>query len=286
MKRCISLLCATAITAALALPATAQDEDAAPLTADSVMAVVNGTEITLGHMLIARATLPQQFQQLPDEVLFPGILDQLVQQTILAQSFDGTLPSRVQKQLENETRSLTAGEVMEDVLQAAVTEEAVQAIYDADYATAEPEEEYNASHILVETEADALAVKAELDGGAEFAQVAMEKSTGPSGPGGGSLGWFGTGAMVPDFEAAVIALEVGEVSGPVQTQFGWHVITLNEVREKAPPTVDEVRDEIEGQIRNAAVEAHIAQLTEGADIDRSGSEGIDAAAIGQIELIE
>lgn len=286
MKKRLSLPAIAAVCALLAMPLSAQDGGTSGVDADTVVATVNGTEITIGHMLIARATLPQQFQQLPDEVLFPGILDQLVQQTVLQQSFDGELARRVQIQIENETRSLVAGEVIEGILQAALTDEAIQEIYNRDYADAAPGEEYNASHILLETEEAALAVKAEVDGGADFAAVAREKSTGPSGPGGGSLGWFGTGAMVPDFEAAVIALEVGEVSDPVQTQFGWHVIKLNEVRAKAAPTVEDVREEIEARIRNEAVEAQIAALTEAASIDRSGSEGIPASIISQFDLIE
>lgn len=287
MTKRLSLPTIAAVCALLAMPLSAQDGGTETgVDASTVVATVNGTEITIGHMLIARATLPQQFQQLPDEVLFPGILDQLVQQTVLQQSFDGDLPGRVQVQIENETRSLVAGEVIEGILQAALTDEAIQEIYNRDYADAAPGEEYNAAHILVETEEAALAVKAEVDGGADFAAVAREKSTGPSGPGGGSLGWFGTGAMVPDFEAAVIALEVGEVSAPVQTQFGWHVIKLNEVRAKAAPTIADVREEIEARIRNEAVDAQIAALTEAASIDRSGSEGIDASIISQFDLIE
>jgi len=287
MTKRLSLPAAALCGVLMAFPAFAQDTTtAATPDVNTVVATVNGTDITIGNMLIARATLPQQFQQLPNEVLFPGILDQLVQQTILQQSFDGELPNRVKIQIENETRSLVAGEVIEGVLAGALTDEAIQAIYNTDYANVDPGEEYNASHILLETEEAALAVIEEINGGADFAAVAREKSTGPSGPGGGSLGWFGTGAMVPDFEAAVIALKPGEVSAPVQTQFGWHVIKLNEVRAKAAPTLDDVRQEIEARIRNEAVEAHIAALTEAAQIDRSGAEGIDPAIISQFDLIE
>ncbi|MEL7097652.1 MAG: peptidylprolyl isomerase [Pseudomonadota bacterium] len=283
MTKRLSLTAAMLFSVALAMPAFAQET--AP-DAGTVVATVNGTDITIGHMLIARATLPQQFQQLPDEVLFPGILDQLVQQTILQQSFDGELKTRIKIQLENERRSLVAGEVIEGILAGALTDEAIQEVYNAEYANVDPGEEYNASHILLETEEAALAVKEEIDGGADFAAVAREKSTGPSGPGGGSLGWFGTGAMVPDFEAAVIALKPGEVSAPVQTQFGWHVIKLNEVRAKSAPTLDDVRQEIEAKLRNEAVDARIAELTAAAEIDRSGSEGIDASIISQFDLVE
>ena len=94
--------------------------------------------------------------------------------------------------------------------------------------------EYNASHILVATEGEAIQLKIEIDDGADFSQSARDNSTGPSGPSGGELGWFGPGVMVPPFEKAVFALEVGEVSNPVQTLFGWHLIKLNQVR---PPVI-------------------------------------------------
>ena len=278
MKHLLSLP-ALGLAVALALPAAAQD-------ADQVVATVNGTDITVGHMIVARATLPQQFQELPDEVLFNGILEQLVQQTLLAQSFDSELPKRAKLSLENETRSLTAGEALEQLFAVTLTDTALQEAYEARFENAEAAEEYNASHILVETEEAAQAIKEEIEGGAEFAAVAREKSTGPSGPNGGQLGWFGTGAMVPSFEAAVIALEVGEVSDPVQTQFGWHVIILNETRVQERPTLDAIRSELEEGLRTSALEARIEELTAGAEIDQSGAEGVDPAVLKDLTLVD
>lgn len=278
LKRAISLS-AFALCAAMAMPASAQD-------VDTVVATVNGTEITIGHMMVARATLPQQFKELPDDVLFDGILTQLIQQTLLAQSFEGELPKRATLSLENETRSLTAGEAIERELESALTPVAIQTAYEARFEGQEAGEEYNASHILVETEEAALAVIAEIKEGAEFALVARQKSTGPSGPNGGSLGWFGPGMMVPSFEAAVVALEEGEVSDPVQTQFGWHVITLNEVRATELPDLESIRPELEEELRGAAVEARIEVLREAADVDQSGAEGVDPAIIKDLSLLE
>lgn len=277
-----TFLASLALSACLALPAAAQDEAGL----DTVVATVNGTEITVGHMIVARATLPEQYQQLPDEILFKGILDQLVQQTALADTYQGDLPARVRLSMENENRSLVAGEVIEGVMAGPVDEDAVKAAYDEQYASAEQGDEYNASHILVETEDEALAIKAELDGGADFAELAREKSTGPSGPGGGSLGWFGKGMMVPSFEAAVIAMEAGAVSEPVETQFGWHVIMLNEIRKTKAPALDTVRDELELQIRQTRVQTTIDSITEAADVDRSAAEGIDPAILKNIEWLE
>ena len=279
MKKRFFSLPALGLFAAMAMPAAAQD-------ADTVVATVNGTDITVGHMIVARASLPQQFQQLPDEVLFTGILDQLINQTLLAQAFDGELPKRTGLQLENETRSLTAGEELEALFEEKLTDEAIQAAYKDKYEGVTPQEEYNASHILVETEEEAKAIKEELDAGADFAATAREKSTGPSGPNGGQLGWFGAGAMVPTFEAAVIALEVGEVSEPVQTDFGWHVIILNETRTPDAPTLDEVRDELLQDVRDKVVEEYVASLTDAAQIERTGATDVDPSVLSDLSLVD
>ena len=177
------------------------------VSADTVVATVNGTDITLGHMIVLRSRLPAQYQQLPAETLFDGILDQLVQQTLLGQTLD-TLSKGSLMTIENEERALKASEVIAEISAEAVTDEALQAAYDARFVGVEPGQEYNASHILVETEEEAMALIEELNGGADFATLAQEKSTGPSGPNGGQLGWFGTGAMVKPFEDAVVSMEV------------------------------------------------------------------------------
>ncbi len=281
MQKPLTFLSSLALAAAVALPVAAQDEPGV----DTVVATVNDTEITLGHMLVARATLPQQYQQLPDDVLFKGILDQLVQQTALADSFTGELPPRVTLSIENETRSLTAGEAIEGVMAEDVSDEELQAAYDAQYKDAEPEQEFNASHILVETKEEADAIKSELDGGADFAEVAKEKSTGPSGPGGGSLGWFGPGMMVPAFEEAVAGMEAGSVSDPVETQFGWHVIKLNETRTAEAPALEDVREELETQVRQTKVQTAIEIITEAAEVDRSAAEGIDPTVLKNTEWL-
>ncbi|MEL7090871.1 MAG: peptidylprolyl isomerase [Pseudomonadota bacterium] len=278
MKRLFSLS-ALALSAALAVPAAAQD-------ASTVVASVNGVDITVGHMIVARETLPQRFKNLPDEVLFSGILDQLIQQELLAQSFEGELPARARLLLENETRSQTAGEEVEKLLATALTPEALQAAYDAQYADASPSEEFNASHILVETEEEATAIKAELDDGADFAATAREKSTGPSGPNGGSLGWFGQGAMVAPFEAAVMSLAKGEVSEPVQTQFGWHVIILNDTRTADLPTLEEVQGELENAIRNETLDARVAALRNAGTVDESGAQAVDPAILKDLSLVD
>ena len=278
MKRLFSLS-ALALSATLAMPAAAQD-------AGTVVASVNGVDITVGHMIVARETLPERFKNLPDEVLFTGILDQLIQQELLAQSFEGELPARARLLLENETRSQPAGEEIEKMLASALTPETLQAAYDAQYGNAAPSEEFNASHILVETEDEATAIKAELDNGADFVATAREMSTGPSGPNGGALGWFGQGAMVAPFEAAVMSLAKGEISDPVQTQFGWHVIILNDTRTADLPTLEEVRGELENAIRNETLDARVAELRNAGTVDESGAQAVNPAILKDLSLVD
>ncbi len=112
----------------------------------------------------------------------------------------------------------------------------------------------------------------------------MEHSTGPSGPNGGVLGWFGKGTMVPEFQNAVEEMETGEVAGPIETQFGWHVIKLNETRDKEPPSLDQVRAEIVGQLNQEAIEALLAQLHADADVELM-TGGIPADAFRGEDLL-
>jgi len=283
MTQRLTRAAAIALTLAVSSPVLAENHSEA--SADTVVATVDGTNITLGHMILVRQSLPQQYSQLPDEVLFEGILEQLIQQTALKDSVEA--PSRrVELALENESRSLMAAEAVAGVLAGAVTDEAIEAAYQETYGNAEPDMEYKAAHILVETEEEAQAVVEELEGGADFAAVAKEKSTGPSGPNGGDLGWFSKGMMVAPFEEAVVGMEAGALSAPVQTQFGWHVIKLEETRVKEAPSLDEVRDELRTKVEQDAVTAHIDALVENANVDKSGVEGVDPAMLSNTDLLE
>ncbi|MBO6866646.1 MAG: peptidylprolyl isomerase [Thalassococcus sp.] len=268
----------------LALPVAAHAQD--EVTADTVVATVNGVEIKLGHMLMVRAGLPEQYQQMPDTVLWDGILDQLIQQEVLAQQPEAVETNRVKLALENERRALVASERLAVVSQDLVTDEAIEAKYAELFGSVEPKLEYNANHILVETEEEAAALVAELEGGADFEALAKEKSTGPSGPSGGALGWFGEGQMVAPFEQAVMELEVGAVSAPVQTQFGWHVIKLNETREQGAPALEEVREQIAGQIEQEGVQAMIKEYVDAADVTKTDTNDVDTSVLSNLELLE
>jgi len=265
----------------LAIPALAQDGP----DANTVVATVNGADITLGQMIIARSQLPPQYQQLEDQVIFDGVLEQLVQQEVLAGTVE-EVPQRVTIALENERRLLLAGEVVQEITIEAVTDEAVQEAYDAAFGSEEPATEYNASHILVETEEEAQAVQARLEDGEDFAEVAQEVSTDVgSGANGGDLGWFGAGMMVAPFEAAVMEMEIGEVSDLVETQFGYHVIMLNDTREQEPPALEDVRAEIEGTLRDGAIQSALDEMTEAAEIDMPEEGEIDPALLIELGLL-
>ncbi|MEM8633088.1 MAG: peptidylprolyl isomerase [Pseudomonadota bacterium] len=282
MRKALNLLPALAVALLPFGPLQAQDT-ARP---DTVVAVVNGEEITLGHMMILYANLPAQYQQIPVTQLFDGILEQLIQQEALKQNFDGTLPNSVMLSLANEERALTAATEIRALLEAGTTEDAIQSTYDAKYAEGTGAREWNASHILVESEAEAQAIVEELNGGADFAEVAKTSSTGPSGPGGGGLGWFTAGQMVPEFETAVAAMDAEEISAPVQTQFGWHVIRLNETRLAETPALDQVRAEIVAELEAQIIEDHVTAVTGSAQIERPNLTDVDPAILQQTDLLD
>ncbi len=259
---------------------------AGEVSADTVVATVNGTEITLGQMIATAETLPDQYKNLPDDVLYDGILEQLIQQTALSESLEGTPPKRVELSVENDRRALRAGVVIDKIAAAAASDQAIQAAYDAKYAKAAPGKEYNASHILVKTEAEAKAIRKELENGADFAALAKQKSTGPSAANGGSLGWFSAGMMVKPFEDAVIGMKPGDISEPVETQFGWHIIKLNETRVKDAPKLADVRAELVQQIRKDAVAKAVAAVTDAATITRAEKGAIPAAKLRDGSLID
>ena len=136
----------------------------------------------------------------------------------------------------------------------------MQALYDEQIQSA-PGQEFKARHILLETQGEAIDVIAQLEGGADFAELAKEKSTGPSGPSGGDLGWFPPDRMVAEFSQAVQELKDGEFSKvPVQTQFGWHVILREESRESVPPPFDSVRDVLKQQVEGQKLQDFIEGL--------------------------
>lgn len=279
MAKTMRFVAGAVLSLGLALPAMAED-----VSADTIVAVVNGTNITLGNMIVARESLPAQYQALPPETLFKGILDQLIQQTALQQSVTD-VTKRDTLQMENDRRAYLSNVALEPAVTAAVTEEALKTAYDARYAGATPGTEYHAAHILVESEEKANALKAELDGGAVFADLAKANSidTG-SGASGGDLGWFGLGTMVKPFEDAVVSAPVGSVVGPIKSDFGYHLILVSETRAAANPSLEDVRAELTQELQQKAVEAKVKEVSDAAVIEKPG-EGLDPALLNDSTLL-
>jgi len=280
MLKHVTFLGATAVVAVLSTGALAQD-----VTADTVVATVGDTEITMGEVIIARTNLPPQYSQFPAEVLFDGLVEQLIQQQLLADAA-GEASARTIYTLANERRALMAAEVITSIAETSVTEADVQAAYDARFQDAEEIPEFNAAHLLVETEEEAAAAKARIDDGAAFADVARDVSTGPTGPNGGNLGWFGNGAMVPEFEQAVTALEIGGITEPFETQFGWHVATLLETRVQPRPALDDLRPQIAADLQEQAVTARIDALAAAADVTKPEPGQFDPSLIDATALLD
>jgi peptidyl-prolyl cis-trans isomerase C len=258
---------------------------AAEPTADTVVATVDGKAITLGHMIAMREALPAQYLQLDDQTLFNGILDQIIQQQTLAEASESHIRARDTLMMDNQRRSYLAGVSLDAAAAAAVTDDELQTLYKEKYSENDLGTEYHASHILVETEEEAKAIKAEINGGADFAALAKEKSTGPSGPNGGDLGWFGLGMMVKPFEDAVVAMVPGQISDPVETQFGWHIIDLIETRSAKAPAFEDAREELAGELRQSAVEQLVKDLTAAAVVVKT-IDGIDPAILKDATLID
>jgi peptidyl-prolyl cis-trans isomerase C len=170
---------------------------------------------------------------------------------------------RLAAQIELQKHGALAQAVAQDYLaNVTVTEEEILAEYSEQIKLAPPQQ-FKARHILVTTQSEALDLVKQLDGGANFEELAKEKSTGPSGPNGGDLGWFAPDQMVAEFSNAVALLEDGNyTSTPVQTQFGWHVILREDSRENQPPTFESVRDVINQQVQQKKFQAHLVELRE------------------------
>ncbi|GGF55762.1 peptidylprolyl isomerase [Paracoccus acridae] len=268
-----------ALLAAAPLAVLAQDKGA-----DTVVATVNGTPITLGEMIVMKQAAAQdpQMAEMGDGALYEIMLDQLIQQTAVADA--GQENAGVRAQLEIQRRNTLAAAAITEVTKNQPTDEEIQAAYDNLFAAEEPATEYSAAHILVDTEEKAREIKAQLDGGADFGTLAEQSSTGPSGPNKGDLGWFSADQMVKPFADAVSAMEKGQISDPVQTEFGWHVIKLNDTRLREAPALDEVRDQISQMVLRDKVQAEIERLTSEATVEKV--EGIDPALMNKTELLE
>jgi peptidyl-prolyl cis-trans isomerase C len=246
--------------------------------ADPVLARVNGAEIRQSDLEAELQRLPPELRAVPLQVIQPLLLDQLITQKALVAAAraaglerDAEVAARLRR-AEEET--LQQALLMREV-QPLLTEQALRARYDREAATRPQEEEIRASHILLRTEAEARTALAEVRRpGADFAEVARRRSTDPGGRQGGDLGFFKRGDMIAEFEQAAFALQPGQISAnPVRTQFGWHIIRLEERRRVPAISFEDSREQLRQAAFEEGVNAAVERIRAAARIERLDGGG-------------
>lgn len=261
-----------------ASPALAAD---APAGDDPVVARVNGDEIHRSDVLHTILSLPPQVRQMPTEMVFPAVLDQMVNGKLVAAA---AAAQKLQDDPEYKDKLKRAEErVMQEIyltraVKARTTDAVLQERYKKYLAENPPQEEVRASHILVATEAEAKALIDQLKGGADFAKLAKEKSTDAAAAAqGGDLGYFTKEAMVGPFSDAAFKGTPGKViETPVHTQFGWHVIRVDDRRKGTAPTLDDVKGELENEMSQEIVASVVADLRSKAKVEEFRQDGSPA----------
>jgi peptidyl-prolyl cis-trans isomerase C len=233
---------------------------ATPTPTDPVVGKVDGQEIHLSDLTEAVKSLPEQYRSMPAPVLYPLMLDQLIDRKALAtlarkQGLDKD--PAVQREVGRAEEAALQNAMLTRDIAPLVTDTAIRARYEKDLKNKPGEEEIHAAHILVPTEDEAKAVIAELDKGGDFAALAKAHSKDPGSANGGDLGWFKRDDMVSEFATAAFALKPGEYTKtPVKTRFGWHVIKLLDRRQAAPPTFEQAHDEL----RQAMIQENLSRI--------------------------
>ncbi len=266
LMRAVSLAVLMAATSVAGVMAQGQAIE----NADAVVAMVGDEPITEADLAFAAEDMAQDLAQMPPEerraFLVRILIDMKVMSGAAREAGMDQTEIFAQRQKYLEERALRRA-YFNEAIAGAVTEDAARAEYDAFVQQFEPQDEVRASHILVESEEEANQIKAELDGGADFAELAKEHSIDPGAANGGDLGFFGHGMMVKPFEDAAFALaNVGDVSAPVQSQFGWHIIKLEEKRQSAPPSFEQVAPQIQNQLLMRSFTEKVDELMAGVEI--------------------
>jgi peptidyl-prolyl cis-trans isomerase C len=275
-------LASAAVTGCLAMVLfashTVRAEDANP-----VLAKVNGAEIRQSDLALAEEELGPSLAQMDPATKKENVLSFLIDMKIVAKAAED-------KKVENDEdfkRRLAFARnrlLMDSLLategKAATTDDAMKKVYEDASKQITGEQEVHARHILVETEDEAKAVEEELKKGADFAELAKKKSKDPGASDGGDLGFFTKDQMVPEFSAVAFALEPGKISDPVKSQFGWHVIKVEEKRNRKAPDFDQVKGQIETYVTRKAQADYVAKLREGAKIERMDEADATAAKPG------
>ena len=262
---CALGLIAVALLLALPIgPARSQD--------DPVVAKVNGVEVRQSDLAMAEEDMGQQAQALTGDARRDYLVS-YVTDVILAAKAAETKKVQDQGEFKSRIAFIRNKLLMETLLQAegkaAVTDQAMKKVYDEAVTQMGSEQEVRARHILVPTEAEAKAILAEIKKGTDFAELAKQKSKDPGAAAeGGDLGYFAKEQMVPEFAEAAYKMEKGQLSEPVKTQFGWHIIKVEDKRTKPVPEFDKVKDQIETFVMRKAQSEFITKLRDGAKIER------------------
>jgi len=264
-------------------PAAKPAQAAQPAAKDPVVATVNGQHVRLSELEVAQQSLPPQYRNMPLQSVFPALLERIIDSKLVVQE------GKKNKANEDPAFKRRMAFVEEQVLQdfwiqreiaRQVTAEKLQQRYEERLKAMPAEEEVHARHILVANEDEAKALIAEIKKGAAFDKLAKEKSTDKaSGAEGGDLGWFKKSDMVKEFADAAFALKKGELTEtPVKTQFGYHVIQVEDRRKAPPPAFEELADQIREELAREIVTARLDQMRANAKIEKFNMDGSKADA--------
>jgi len=270
-------------TLALALlagsPVCAQD-------ANPVLAKVNGAEIRQSDVALAEEELGPSLAQMDPATKKDNVLAFLIDMKIVAKAAeDKKIADRddFKSRLAFARNRLLMDNLLSVEGKAATTDEAMKKVYEEASKQITGEQEVHARHILVETEAEAKQVEDELKKGADFAELAKKKSKDPGASDGGDLGFFTKEQMVPEFSAVAFALEPGKISDPVKSQFGWHVIKVEEKRARKAPDFDQVKSQIETYVTRKAQADYVAKLRESAKVERMDQAAAETPAKSDVK---
>ncbi len=254
---------------------------------DPVVARVNGHEEHLSDLENLAQNLPDQIRQMPPNMLYPILIDQIIDRDLLidlARKQKLDQDPEVKRAMEDAANMALQNALIDRAVAPAITEQALQAAYQKEYAGKPGELEVHARHILVPTEAEAEKIIKELQNGADFAELAKKESTDPAAANGGDLGWFKKSDMLPEFADAAFALKPGQfTTKPVHTRYGWHVIQVLETRTAPPPTFAEARDQLRQKAIQEAVQKELELAKQGAKIEKFNLDGSPIRATDKAE---
>jgi peptidyl-prolyl cis-trans isomerase C len=265
LARWLGALAVAALLFAPTVPLHAQDSD-------PVIARVNGVDVHESDLATAEdeigSNMPQMAPEQKRDYLITYLADVIVLSQAAEQQNLGN-DAAVKHQLAFDRNKVLMEALLQKAGRSAQTDDALHALYDQAVKQMKPEEEVHAHHILVASEDEAKQIEAALKNGTDFATLAKEKSKDPSGAAnGGDLGWFTRDQMVPEFADAAFKLDKGQISDPVHTQFGWHIIRVDDKRIKPTPTFDQVKPQLENYVAHRAQEELVENLRKTAKIER------------------